>query len=346
MELMPSVEQDEIAATVAAYLADRLPVEGRGRDHVTRGPEIDDDVWRECAELGWLSLGLAEGAGGVGYSLVEEMLLFRELGRAVAPGPFLPGVLAAHLAAAAGDLSLTASIVGGDVRVALGTPVGAATIGPTVTADLSLVHTDRADYVIVCDDRTASLVRAHDCRIEAIDPVDGSIATGRCRVEGVAAALAVGADVEPVLLRGLVLTAAAATGVAAAVLDLAVAYAGERVQFGKPIGTFQAIKHRCADMKVAVDGADAQASYAAVAVRDRLDGAATEAMIAKYVADEAARINGEGAVQIHGAMGFTSEALPHRYVHRAHLLGRCVASRATLLDRIVDREGRTGRDRS
>jgi alkylation response protein AidB-like acyl-CoA dehydrogenase len=342
MDLMTTAEQDEIASTVAAYLAARLPVVGRGRDHVTRGPEIDDDVWRECAELGWLSLGLPEHAGGVGYSLVEEMLLFRELGRAVAPGPFLPGVLAAHLAAAAGDLPLTASIASGEVRVALGTPVGEAIVGPLVTADLSLVHTDGADYVIVCDDRLAALLPAGDCRIEAIDPVDGSIATGRGRVEGAAATLTVGADVEPVLLRGLVLAAAAATGVAAAVLDLAVAHAGERVQFGKPIGTYQAIKHRCADMKVAVDGADAQAGYAAVAVRDRLEGAATEAAIAKYVADEAARTNGEGAVQIHGAMGFTSEALPHRYVYRAHLLGRCFGSRSMLLDRIVGRNGADG----
>ena len=147
----------------------------------------------------------------------------------------------------------------------------------------------------------------------------------------------VDAATEPIFLRGLVLAAASAAGVAEAVLDVAVAYAGERVQFGKPIGTYQAIKHRCADMKVRADGAYAQASYAAVAVRDGLDDAATEAAVAKYVADEAARLNSEGAVQIHGAIGFTSEAVPHRFVYRAHVLGRCLASRAELLDRIIGR---------
>jgi alkylation response protein AidB-like acyl-CoA dehydrogenase len=338
MELMPNDEQDAIATTVAAFLADRLPVQGRGRDHVTHGPELADEVWRDCAELGWLSLGLPAANGGVGYSLVEEMVLFRELGRAVAPGPFLPGVLAGHLAVAAGDQALAASIMSGEVRVALGTAVGPASIGSVVSGDLSLVHTDRADHVLVCDDQHAALIPARGLDIRPVDAVDGSISTGRCRPDGVPTTLSAPARDEPVWLRGLVLAAAEAAGVAAAVLDLAVAHAGDRVQFGRPIGTYQAIKHRCADMKVAADGADAQTAYAAVAVRDGIHGAATEAIVAKYVADEAARTNSEGAVQIHGAMGFTSEALPHRYVYRAHLLGRCLATRTTLLDQIVRRD--------
>lgn len=339
MELMPNAEQDEIAATVRAFLADRMPVVGRGRDHVFSSPEIGDGLWRECTELGWLSLGLPESAGGVGYSLVEEMMLFRELGRGVAPGPFLPAVLAAHLAAAAGEHDLAVSVASGAAKVALGTPVGPASIGATVTGDLSVVHADGADLVIVSDEHSAALVPFGECGVSPVDAVDDSVSTGRCQVDGLAAVATVDTETEPVFLRGLVLAAAAATGVAEAVLDLAVTYAGERVQFGKPIGTYQAIKHRCADMKVAADGAYAQASYAAIAVRDGLEGAATEAAIAKYVADEAARGNSEGAVQIHGAMGFTSEALPHRFVYRAHTLGRCLAGRAQLLDRIVDRAG-------
>ncbi|MET0908414.1 MAG: acyl-CoA dehydrogenase family protein [Ilumatobacteraceae bacterium] len=337
MDLMPSAEQEEIAATVAAFLADRMPVVGRGRDHVVAAPEIADDLWRDCTDLGWLSLGLSESAGGVGFTLVEEMMLFRELGRGVAPGPFLPGVLGAHLAAAAGDPDLTESIASGATKVALGTPIGPAELRSSVSCEVSVVHVDGAEYILVCDDRSASLVPTERCELEAIDPVEGSITTGRGRLDGVSSTVYVDAATEPIFLRGLVLAAAAATGVAEAVLDVAVAYAGTRVQFGKPIGTFQAIKHRCADMKVSADGAYAQASYAAVAVRDGLDGAALEAAIAKYVADEAARVNSEGAVQIHGAMGFTSEAVPYRYVARAHLLGRCLASRAELLDRIIGR---------
>ncbi len=341
MDLMPSAEQDEIAATVASFLAARLPVTGRRARHVLDGDEIDARVWRECAELGWLSLGLPEEAGGAGYGLVEEMLLFRELGRGVAPGPFLPGVLGAHLAVAAERADLAGEIAAGERRVALGTPVGRATVGPRVGAELSVAHSGGADLVLVCDDGAAALLPAGDCGIVPIDAVEGTIATGRGRAADVPAVAWADAATAPVFLRGLVLAGAAATGVGEAALAVAVEHAKHRVQFGRPIGVNEAIKHWCADMKVAVDGSFAQASYAAVAVGDGLPSAAVEAAIAKYVADETARRNSEGAVQIHGAMGFTTEATPHRFVYRAHLLARCLASRAALLDRIIGREGRS-----
>ena len=337
MELMPSAEHDEIVDTVRSFLSARIPVTGRGDRHVTVGPEIDPALWRECADLGWLGLGLPEAAGGVGYGLVEEMLLFRELGRGVVPGHFLPGVLGAHVAAAAGDLDLAAAIVYGATLVALGTTIGPANIGRSVTGELSVVHTERAELVVVCNEHVASLIRLDDCAIEPVDPVEGSVSVGRGRADVVDAQAWVTAATEPVYLRGLVLAAASATGVAEAALALAVQHAGQRIQFGKPIGVNQAIKHWCADMAVSAEGAFAQACFAAIAVRDGLPEAATEASIAKYHADEAARLNSEGCVQIHGAMGFTSEALPHRYVYRAHLLGRCLATRPNLLDRIVQR---------
>jgi alkylation response protein AidB-like acyl-CoA dehydrogenase len=337
MDLMPSAEHDDIVDTVRSFLSARIPVTGRGHGHVTDGPELDPALWYECAELGWLGLGLPESAGGVGYGLVEEMLLFRELGRGVVPGHFLPGVLGAHVAAAAGDLDLATSIVSGDVLVALGTTVGPTNIGRSVTGELSVVHSDRAELVVVCNEHVASLIRLADCAIGPVDPVEGSVSVGRGRADVVDAVAWITAATDPVFLRGLVLAAAAATGVAEAALALAVQHAGQRIQFGRPIGVNQAIKHWCADMAVSAEGAFAQSCYAAVAVRDGLPEAATEASIAKYHADEAARRNSEGCVQIHGAMGFTSEAVPHRYVSRAHLLGRCLATRPNLLDRIVQR---------
>ncbi len=339
MDLMPSAEHDEIAATVRSLLGERVPVTGRGHQHVVVGHEISPELWSECAELGWLGLGLPEAFGGVGYGLVEEMMLFRELGRGVAPGPFLPGVLAAHLAAGAGHSDLARQIVTGEVLIALGTPIGLATVGTTVTAALSIAHTDRAALVLVCDDGAAALVPAEACAIRPVDPVEGSVTIGRGHADRVPAVAWVDASTEPVFLRGLVLAAAAATGVAEGAMAVAVEYACQRVQFGRPIGVNQAIKHRCADMAVRCEGAFAQVSYAAVAISDGLPGAAVEAATAKYFADEATRLNTEGAVQIHGAMGFTSEAIPHRYVYRGHLLARCLADRATLLDRIVGRLG-------
>lgn len=335
MDLMTTGEQDEIAGTVASFLANRLPVASGGTTQAVSPFEIDPGLWQECAGLGWLALGLSEAAGGVGYGLAEEIMLFRELGRGVAPGPFLPGVLGAHLAAAAGDFGLASEIASGETRVALGSPIGLASVGDTVTAELSVVHTDGATLVLVCDDTASALVPAGECDIEPIDPVDGFITTGRTRVDAVASVAWADNAKAPIFEHGLVLAAASAAGVAEAAVAVAVGYAGLRVQFGKPIGVNQAIKHWCADMAVRADGAFAQVCYAAVAVRDRLPGAAVEAAIAKYFADEAARLNSEGAVQIHGAMGFTSQATPYRFVYRAHLLARCLASRAGLLDRVI-----------
>lgn len=329
-------EQDEIAATASALLADRVPVVGRGHDHVA-ATEIDAGLWQTCADLGWLGLGLPEAQGGVGFGLTEEAVLFRELGRYVVPGPFLPGVLGAQLAAAAGDGDLAASIASGAVRVALGTTVGVARVGAVSTAQLSLAHVEEAALVVVADDGGAALVDIDACGVEVVDPVEGTVSAGRGRIEEVAAVASVDAATAPIFLHGLVLAAAISTGVAEAAMAVAVEYAGQRIQFGKPIGVNQAIKHRCADMAVRSDGAWSQVCYAAVAVSSRLPGAAEEAAIAKYFADEAARTNAAGAVQVHGAIGFTSEATPHRYVNRAHLMARTLASRAALLDRVVGR---------
>lgn len=329
MDLMPSEEHEQIAATVKSLLADRVPVVGRGRDHVVDGPEIDPLLWRACAELGWLSLGLPESLGGVGYGLVEETMLFRELGRGVAPGPFLPGVLGARVAAFAGDAGLAAALASGRQRAALGTV--------TRSGGLSITHCDGADLVVVCAPDRATLFEFGECSVGSIDPVDGMIPTGvgvRPAGTGVAS---VEATNDPVYERGLVLAAAGAVGISEALLELAAGYAVQREQFGKPIGAFQGIKHLCADMAVRADGAYAQVSYAAVAVQDRLEGSGFEAAVAKYYADEASRLNGEACVQTFGALGFTSEATPYRYVLRGHVLARSLTSRAALLDRIIDR---------
>lgn len=328
MDLMPSDEQVEIATTVASLLAARLPAAGLGREHVTSGPEIDPAVFAECAGLGWLSLGLPESLGGVGYGLAEEAMLFRELGRGVAPGPFLPGVLGARVAAFAGQPELAASIAAGETLVALATP---APHGAVVVA-----HVDDATLVVCCEKEQASLYRSDQCGLSPIDPVDGSVRVGSGHLGGIPVAT-VDAATDPVFLRGLVLAAAMSAGVAEALRDLAVTYAGQREQFGKPIGAYQAVKHSCADMAVRAESAFAQVCYAATALDAGLDTAATEASIAKYFADEAARRNGEGTVQVHGAIGFTTEALPYRYVWRAHLLARCLSTRPALLDRIVGR---------
>ncbi|HET6951874.1 MAG TPA: acyl-CoA dehydrogenase family protein, partial [Acidimicrobiales bacterium] len=98
MDLLPTPEQEEIITSVAAFLGAELPM-ARLRELHGQGAPLEAGVWRQCAALGWFGLGLAESAGGVGYGLAEEALLFREIGRHLAPGPLLPTVLAARVAA-------------------------------------------------------------------------------------------------------------------------------------------------------------------------------------------------------------------------------------------------------
>jgi len=334
---MPDDDLIEIERTVASWLAAKLPVQGLGRNHVNHGPEIDPALWSEIAELGWLALGLPETAGGAGFTLVEEAALFRELGRVVAPGPFLPTIVGGHVAAAAGEIDLAVSIAAGQRKVALATAAGPLTITDTVTGALAILHARDAELVLVCDAGAAALVRAADLAIEPIDPVDGSIPTGTGRADGAAAAALVDTSVAPIRDRALVLAAATGVGVAMGVLAVGAQYASQRQQFGKAIGAFQAVKHPLADAAARVEGADAQVAYAAVAVRDGLDGASTDAVVAKWAADQAARRNADAVIQVHGAMGFTAEAVPYRYALRAHVLGRTLALRADLLDEILPR---------
>ena len=117
MDLMPTAEQDAIRDSVRTFLAAELPM-SRVRALCGAAPDAYDALWRAAAELGFFGLALPEAAGGAGYALTEEMVLFEELGRLLAPGPWLGSVLAAHALADAGHAALT-RIVAGEVRVAL-----------------------------------------------------------------------------------------------------------------------------------------------------------------------------------------------------------------------------------
>ena len=332
MDLMPDNDLEEIERTVAAFLSTRCPVRGFGHEHVTPGPEIDDRLWRECAGLGWLGLGLPEDVGGAGFSVVEESVLFREIGRQVVAGPFLPTVLAGHVAYSAGDHGLASSIAAGELRAALAIPTTPVQPDDSVSMDFTAVHSDDAELVVVCGATGSFLLAAGDCSLVPVDSVDGSVRCASGRVDGARPSVQTTHRVRD---RALVLAASLSAGLASGVLHTTVDYVKQRHQFGKPVGSYQAVKHPLADAAVRVEGVEAQIAYAAVAVRDGLAGATREALVAKWAADQAAVLNSAVGVQAHGGMGFTAEAVPYRYVLRAHLMSRLVGSRTTLLDEIV-----------
>ena len=333
MDLMQTDEQAEIQRTVATFLVEKMPVQGHGHDQSRTSVEITDELWKACCELGWLGLGIPEVAGGVGYGLAEEAVLFRELGRGVAPGPFLPGVLAAHVAATAGDHELVGQILSGEVRVAMASSMDGVSASTKLTSKLSLVHCEQASLFVLVSPEGSAIYKFDDVSARTIDAVDMSVAICEGNVTAASALHFISGDSGH--QRALVLAAAISVGLALEVMNLAVEYSKVREQFGKPIGSFQALKNYAAYMAARCELAESQLFFAALAVEGRFESAMQEALTARYTATEAARLNSEHAIQMHGGYGFTTEYMPYRYATRAHVLERMIAVRPQVLDALV-----------
>jgi len=278
--------------------------------------------WRRCADLGWFGLGLPESAGGVGYGVVEEVLLQRELGRALVSGPFITSVLAARVAWRAGEVEVTDALTTGRQRAGI------------VLGSL-LIDVGDGDAVLTVDPDGAALYDAPAFvdRTNVV-PIDGGSSVRRTRRAGGPRVTVVGREH---WLRLLVLCAAQLTGLAERARDLAVDHAINRRQFGKPIGVNQAVKHPCVEMAVRAELAFAQLLVSARALDNDATDAHVEAASSAAVAIDAALENGRAAIQVHGGIGFTTEHPVHQVVERAHLLERMLGGRAAVLDVLVER---------
>jgi alkylation response protein AidB-like acyl-CoA dehydrogenase len=302
MNLAPSDDQVGIAASADEFLAKELPI-SRLRELAADpgGDAIDERTWRRCADLGWLALSLSEDDGGVGLGLPEEVMLFRELGRRLAPGPFRSSVLGARIAARSGNPELAAAIAGGDRRV--GMRVG----------DLA-IDVRPGDLLLELDEKGGELVEVAAVeRVEGVDP--GTRFARVTRGESVARL-----DDANLVNRARVLAAAEQLGIIEAVRDMSAAYARTRVQFDKPIGSFQAVKHRCADMAIAAYATVGQLFQAALLVEAEAPDAAFHAASAYVLATSGAKKSTADNIQNHGGIGFTWEQDSHLYLKRAFLL--------------------------
>ncbi len=335
MDLLPTPEQEEIVTTVRAQLDNQFGLnvlaERDGADQV-----VDRALWRRCAELGWFGLGLEEELGGVGYTLVEEALLLAELGSHATPGPFLATVLSARLAATAGDDALAASILSGDVVVALAEAERAdAVVGATVSGRFRVTDHGGADLLLAVGSDPATGMAIVDAVTAAVEPsLDLLVPLGVIDLDGAPATVSV-EDSSELALRATVLIASELAGNASATTAQSVEYAKDREQFGKPIGSFQAVKHRCADMAVLAEAATSLSRYASLAVAEgRADGA-FHAQAAWTIAARAAITNAQTNVQNHGGIGFTWEHTAHRFVTRVQFLVRTLGNRADHLDALL-----------
>ena len=334
MDLMPSAEQEAVRDSIRGMLRDRMPPE-RVRATMASDAPVDRAFWRQAAELGWLGLALPEGSGGAGYGLPEAMLLFTELGRALVPGPWLGGVVAAH--ALARNAACAAILDGSRLTGFVDDPNDALGTGTTLEGKVGgVVDADLVDALVVVGSTRVCFVDVHTpgLTVSAELSMDPTRRLGTVEARGVRPERL---DAEASALRRMatVLVAAEAVGVAERTVEMSVEYAKVRQQFGKPIGTFQAIKHRCADMATRTEVARAVVVFAAVAVQDGEPDADFHVHSAKALAADAAIQNATDNVQNHGGMGYTWESDAHLYLKRARVLEHMCGSRMAHLDAIA-----------
>ena len=344
-------EQEMLRASVRRLLEDRCPLT-RVRALFDDEPGFDDDLLRRGAELGFTSLLIPEADGGgslTGQGLVDAVVVAEELGRLVQPAPFVPtNVVAAALAGhgtPAQRQRWLPGLAGG--RTVAAWCAGRAAGGWAAPADQLAAAPDGAGWVL---DGTASFVEGAAAaglllvtaatpggtaqfvvptgtagvtvrRLATIDlgrrfarvgfagvQLDDSAVLGPTPADAAAAHQ---------LHVACVLVCADSVGGMAELVGRTVRYAKDRVQFGRPIGSYQAIKHRCADLAVTVEAARAATHYAALAVDgDQPDAPRAVSVAKSYVGDAYARVAGE-ALQIHGGIGFTWEHDVHLYLRRA-----------------------------
>lgn len=336
MDLLPSREQLELVAAATDFLDSHPPVDilraRRGEAGV-----VDPAQWAGAAEIGLLTLGLDEEHGGLGRPLEDEALLFRALGRRLASGPHLACVLAARVAAHRGDTVLAEAIGEGRALIGLAEARGEATVGPDgVEGAFDLIDAVGTEHLLVVTEAGAALVEAPAAgQLEAVEALDPGMRLATATLGTTRVLHWVPAGTDPLWLRALALNASTLAGVAAATTELATRYAGERVQFGKPIGVNQAVKHACVDMAVRAEAAADQSLFAAVALRSGRPDALFQLLAAKSVAGRAAVDNAASCIQLHGGMGFTDEHDAHLYLKRAHALNHLFIEPVDVLARLL-----------
>jgi alkylation response protein AidB-like acyl-CoA dehydrogenase len=326
------LSDDQVALRdVARELLDVRAASVPVRAVVDAGGGHDEPLWQAMVEQGWTGIELPEARGGLGLSTVEVAVLAEEVGRHVAPAPFLSAALAVGALERAGETGSVDRIVGGeaigcvawsrDPAAVRATRSGAAwslsgrpdplVDGPSAALAVVVAATDDGPGVFAVDldpppGREPAMDRTRELGWLELDETPA-------RHLGDAAAAAALLD------RGATLAAAEMLGAAGRALDLAVEYAKDRVQFGRPIGSFQAVKHRCADMLVDVEGMRSTAYWAAWCIGAGDPEASVAASTAKIWCSDASKRVMASALQVHGGIGFTWDHDLHLFLKRAQL---------------------------
>lgn len=330
MDLLLSDEQEELREAFARGIAKELPLE---RLHGPQSGASDDALLRTFADLGWLRMSMPEDWGGLGLSYAEEVLLFRELGRNLGPLSLLAGVLGARVAAAAGQSDLAESILGGET-VGLVVPESRAPTAADGDDRVRLFSAGECRFAVLIRPEGASLfdVSALDC---PFSPCLDDTLRMRCFALGQIAAIAETSD-RQIWWQGSLLTAAMCVGLAEGARDMILEYAKIRQTFGRPIGAYQAVRHPIAEMTARIEHARCQTYYAALALAMGREDAAMQVAAARTIAQDAARKNADANIQLHGAVGITSELSAHLFLKRSLVLANLFGRKKAALHQVLN----------
>ncbi|MDT5189209.1 MAG: hypothetical protein QOI28_1460, partial [Mycobacterium sp.] len=313
-------------------------------DSDTDGANHPAALWSAAADVGWQGLAVAEEYGGSGFGLSELAVVLEAQGRELCPGPFLPTVAAAVVIDRCAPDSVRAQLLPG---LADGSVVGAVGLSGSVTVGSDLVVAGESPAVLGAPDAAVLAVMAGDDVVLVDADADGVTVTTLSSLDTTrsigSVALRNVAVAEERVLRGAarrartvfrILASAESVGISWATLDMAVEYAKVREQFGRTIGTFQAVKHHAANMLVNAEQTTAATWDAARA--DDLDSAWFAGAVAASHAIRTQIFNAQYNIQLHGGIGFTWEHDAHMYLRRARTLAAVMADGAEPLIDVVD----------
>lgn len=302
----PLTDQIDLADSFAEALGDLLPI---ARLHDAPGETAK--TWSQLTELGLFGIARSEEEGGSGLGIVEEVLIASALGRQLVSPSIIATLGAQGLPGQPDGARIAAAYVEGDRKVA--------------------VDAADADALLLREGDGARLL---DLTGIDLRPVDTQLWLSHLH-----APAGLGSPLGEIGPRGMLrlrlLDAAVLAGIALRAQDMAVAYAQVREQFGRPIGSFQAVKHSCADMAIAARTARDQVSFAAVALDAGREDAPLQVESALLAGIRAAIDNAARNIQIHGGMGFSDEADPHLVLKRARIFAAIAGGAEKALDRIA-----------
>jgi alkylation response protein AidB-like acyl-CoA dehydrogenase len=316
-------DQQAIKSTAREFLASRLKAE-KLRELAEAG-EYDDGIWGEMCELGWPGIFIGEEYGGQELGVLELAILSEELGYALAPSPFLSNAAAGLVIQHAGsDEQKQARLPG----IASGAERGTVAYVKDGAAEL-VPDVDSASFVVCVEGASATIVDVGDVQAERVDTIDSTrrfsrfdAPSGGEQLEG---------DAAPVIGPIAVAIAAELVGVSQRAMEMAVEYAKDRQQFGRPVGVYQGVSHRCAQMLLEVESARSATLYAGWAADHEAETLPLAGAMAKaYASDCGWRVTAS-AMQVHGGIGFTWEHDLHFFLKRAktdgHLFGTATEHR-------------------